>query len=117
MLFYGAHGSEVVAVGGGAAGAEDPAALAVLVVERVREAFEGVQVDGGFQLDRAVQEGAGGRPGSFTGIWESAERWLSSSSASLVGRGRSRRKPMPLVSGTSSLSRASGMNTTAVVPP
>ncbi len=57
MLFYGAHGSEVVAVGGGAAGAEDPAALAVLVVERVREAFEGVQVDGGFQLDRAVQEG------------------------------------------------------------
>ncbi len=57
MLLHGAHGSEVVAVGGGAAGAEDPAALAVLVVERVREAFEDVEVDGGFQFDRAVQEG------------------------------------------------------------
>lgn len=92
------------------------AVFAVRVVERAGKVVEGVQVDRRLQFDRPVDE-RGGRPGRRTGACVRAALRLPSNSASLEGWARSRRKPIPLVSGMSSVRSASGTKTTAVVPP
>lgn len=105
----------VLRAGEGPARTEQAAPLTTVVVQRDREAGEGVQVDRGLQLDRPSSSAGG--PGSGTGVWASADLRLLAGSVSFGGRGRSSRKPMPFVSGTSSVRSASGMKMTAVVPP